>query len=1182
MKKNWNTLILIVIMLILLLVPQFWLGHNQYHLGGDDSRVYLAQPLKWLKNIGFWPIVTIGIFSTGIPQQMYVPFLLVAGLIQKIFFFANLQAILYGLCLSFGFLSMYSFIREVIRSDEKLAFIVSVIGGLIYLFIPISYVTFFMNPVNYIFIIMLYPALLFFYFKALNTRNIRYLFVGALLSALLSISFSVIPYLYVFIIGVGLFLFCYLLFGLEKKLLIIRYALIYILFIFICNLFWIVPFFVSPFFGDNIVSSALSDKSITDNVNGILAGSVKYNIIDTVQGLTSRLLYFNVSFLKPIYQFGFLNLLFPILIFLGLLPTKISKEKKKLYIACLIPFLLLAYLQTVNVGSWGPRLFVYLVTMIPGFVSLRNFDFKVAPTFMIFYSLTISIALYVLLSSFRKRYIQVGVFALLCIALIYNAFPLISGQVISSSLSNTQNISRKVIIPDDYANFLSNVVPSWPSDRIVTMPFTFGSWSIFLDGKGGAYIGHPLTEVVGGRDSLGGRLSLVDINFPGLEVLIKNAFEYQNYDLLRSLFGFFDIGSVVYHPTVFAKDTPVDFLQGQLWDYQNGFTESKYQGFLNTLVKDPSSAKTTSYMAYHIPTSVLLPRIYTTDSAIAVTDVNAMLSELPFLRALDTKAFLTDQGTVSQNPPLAKFVSDNVTYTECIGCIPPMPPVIELPYVRVLPSSPFYAFIRWKENRSEKTALASGDLLTEVTFELDLAGKRLQEYRVLTDAKGDEFQRVMLLNQFDDRIGKTLNLIVAPTNGLNTRNDMLIQLDGYLTYYRKELESELSQTPEDDSTTTLLRTELARLAQKSSTVHSLIWTSDTHTSRYIVGVPVTGDYQTYVDGYVGNTSGLTLSIGQDQYKPQAVSIQQDGKMLLGTYHYTAGDTKIGLSLKDNPNLISTSTQSFGVGNDTEKDITLSDYDWKKTYNISFDAVVANVDDAVFQVAQDNDIVDGDNIPNRVITKRLNSASSTDHYTFTFTPNINSKKTTLEFIVRSRDNTHNAIQIKNLTVKQEVSPKIIIVNETQNVQPTPPTITFQKINPIRYEVHVTNAGKSPYMLVLSDAYNKGWRVYQENQSLMNNQGQFYTYLDGAVHELLPQNIMFSTKFLTLGKQIAADHHLKVNGYANAWYVTPADIGNQSDYTLVITYWPQIIFYGASFATVIGIVISAICLFAIYKK
>src|SRR5581483_5603487 len=107
MKKNWNTLILIVIMLILLVVPQFWLGHNQYHLGGDDSRVYLAQPLKWLVNIGFWPIVTIGIFSTGIPQQMYVPFLLVAGLIQKIFFFANLQAVLYGLCLSFGFLGMY-------------------------------------------------------------------------------------------------------------------------------------------------------------------------------------------------------------------------------------------------------------------------------------------------------------------------------------------------------------------------------------------------------------------------------------------------------------------------------------------------------------------------------------------------------------------------------------------------------------------------------------------------------------------------------------------------------------------------------------------------------------------------------------------------------------------------------------------------------------------------------------------------------------------------------------------------------------------------------------------------------------------------------------------------------------------------------------------------------------------
>ena len=64
---------------------------------------------------------------------------------------------------------------------------------------------------------------------------------------------------------------------------------------------------------------------------------------------------------------------------------------------------------------------------------------------------------------------------------------------------------------------------------------------------------------------------------------------------------------------------------------------------------------------------------------------------------------------------------------------------------------------------------------------------------------------------------------------------------------------------------------------------------------------------------------------------------------------------------------------------------------------------------------------------------------------------------------------------------------------------------------------------------------------------------------------PQDVRYLFK-----KPLDAEHHL-VNGYANGWYVEPGKLGLGEDFTLVMYFWPQTLFYlglGISGATLLG--------------
>ncbi|MBN1245720.1 hypothetical protein JXA31_09030 [Candidatus Bathyarchaeota archaeon] len=98
----------------------------------------------------------------------------------------------------------------------------------------------------------------------------------------------------------------------------------------------------------------------------------------------------------------------------------------------------------------------------------------------------------------------------------------------------------------------------------------------------------------------------------------------------------------------------------------------------------------------------------------------------------------------------------------------------------------------------------------------------------------------------------------------------------------------------------------------------------------------------------------------------------------------------------------------------------------------------------------------------------------------------------------------------------------------------PVITFQKLDPTKYEVSVTNAIE-PFFLVFSESYHKDWVAYVNDQ------------------------------------QVPDELHFTANGYANAWY-----INKTGTFTVTLEFWPQKLFYVGSAISVTTLILCAIYL------
>src|SRR3989338_5019353 len=243
-----------IITLVLFFVPFFWFKPGEMDLGGDSSRLYFYDPLRYLTSQALYAISHSGLGGEGVNYFGIPFFLLLAGLKSILNSPTILIAFIHGLLLSGAFLFCYLIVKQLLFQDEEkrmvgvspmITEISALIAGLYYVSAPVSILIWnhMLSTDNQIF---LNPLVFFLLLRYLLTHNIRYLLVVLLITLLFAANFSVIgaPAFFAFYPLSFLFLLLYTRFVLRKTLPFKGIAIGLILF-FLLHAFQLVPVIVS-------------------------------------------------------------------------------------------------------------------------------------------------------------------------------------------------------------------------------------------------------------------------------------------------------------------------------------------------------------------------------------------------------------------------------------------------------------------------------------------------------------------------------------------------------------------------------------------------------------------------------------------------------------------------------------------------------------------------------------------------------------------------------------------------------------------------------------------------------------------------------------------------------------------------------------------------------------------------
>ena len=244
-------------------------------IGGDDGKFYYLFPLEFLKNFSNENIYNdLGYFN---PTQFLIPFSFILFLSKKILFFLNTQKLFFGLNLSCSFLFFYLFLKVPIndRTKENDDFLARITSSLFYSLSIFSYYTLWNTQLLSVYLISIFPLIMFLFFKSVKDNKVIYSILGSLILSLSSISILSIPWLLTLVIA-SLPILTYLL--IKNKKVFIKCLIIFLVIFFLLNAYWIIGFLSSIKDSNN----PLNHNSATDfqeqNINIIESVSQNNNI----------------------------------------------------------------------------------------------------------------------------------------------------------------------------------------------------------------------------------------------------------------------------------------------------------------------------------------------------------------------------------------------------------------------------------------------------------------------------------------------------------------------------------------------------------------------------------------------------------------------------------------------------------------------------------------------------------------------------------------------------------------------------------------------------------------------------------------------------------------------------------------------------------------------------------------
>lgn len=560
--KDKRTLIFIslnlLVILGILLLPYYLFGGRLF-LGGDDTRLYYVFPNEFLNTLALYSWNNISSLPYHIPNHYWLPFLFTFSVIGAvvssktlIFYFA------FSSVLILGFIYFQKFIYELIGKKYEIGFV----SSLIYILSPITLVTlsFFLSPV---WLISLIPIVFYYYLRYVKHGQIKDLvkivvwsiffsFVYFSISWILAIAVSFLP---------SLLLIPFL--GVDSLFLKVKRTIIFGFFIASSQLFWIIPFFSSIYYGGQ---SSLREKvesnefaiSFANTILSTATGNIVYPLLMHYQ----RRIAFDYDWqLKNVFvnYYDFVlpfSAIFILVLLFGLVMYRknLDSTRKKFFVFFLLAFIIVLYFSTVNIGFLKNLFLVF--GNVPGFAILRNFTDKFSLAYIFIFSTFLALCFLVI-----KKNIRYYSFALILvlIVVIINVLPI--KRIIAAPLWKTDNLFTTLNFPKEYLSFTNEARRTLPStSNVIAFPQNIASYSIITEENGtNSYVGTSPFKFLTGINDLSGSGSYPNEISKNIENLVTN----KRYSDLLSLLEKLNVGYVMV-----TNNIPDEALNSYLFDSQ--------------------------------------------------------------------------------------------------------------------------------------------------------------------------------------------------------------------------------------------------------------------------------------------------------------------------------------------------------------------------------------------------------------------------------------------------------------------------------------------------------------------------------------------------------------------------------------------------------------------------------------
>lgn len=1260
MKVLKYALLPILISIIFFAIPFFWLKPGEMDLGGDSSRLYFYDPIRYLFGQSLFSISHSGF--GGENQSYYaIPLFLLLAL-SKSFIHSSTLLIsgFHGMSLSIAFISCYLIVKELLSKGRGEApyrrgvvEAASILAGLFYNLssIPIGEWGYVILTFSQVF---LNPLTFFLLLRFFTTRNMRYMLALLLISVIFSPNFTFVgaPSFFAFYPLVFLFLFTYTKYIKHTPIPAKKLMVGIILFLLI-QAFHLIPQIVSLLSPGSPIHEVVFSKAAKFD-----RGLGYFTAIASI--IKVSLSWFSLPQLAKLNPFSWLFVVFPVLFVAGFI-----WNKRKVYLLSGIFLLIVQFFYTANITKIGFTLYVASF-QIPGFSMFRNYYGQFQWAYLFFYAIFFGQALAIVLGKVKK-WQAYGILSFLVILLVITSWPFINGTLTDTKHVGIKKIRTHIKMDPKYEEVLSYIRALPIDGKILSLPLTDAGYQALQGKEGGVYIGPSTITYLTNKNE-----------FIGFEELGKfgqtflDAARNKNYQGIKDMFAFFNIKYIFYNSDEYIYG---DNFPGHPYGHVHEFlpeSQDEYKSFIEHLGVERLADFGEKYHIYEIKNAEYFPHIYAAKRTAYLNNDSINLHTLLSFYPQDKRVAIdNDTSNLKRNKDIFEDIfltAQNKSQIFDFFKTKKIPKFVSPAISRKL-SSPIYPLVVLREKIDIGGFPAVNDMYIERS--IYFAEKRINELvqlggiPLLSNVKSiSELSGIWIepklwelaryskynsweitLVRYQKAIEKLIDELEKPNQSDYSSTTNKAELKSILIEHKNKLSKAIR---EDSSKSIEEKKYLSNLAYKMLNdifVRLNLSLPDDRFTQYEVGNPLRdGRYEMYVSKDDIKNLDITLSVDGKRVFPKT---PQEGEWI--RFDDVTVENKplfpINLTINKISNLVEqtkwktaelTKWEVAGQAtkletiqqNETEKDlVTLT-----ITYNFLGNGLVRDIpewaEDSIYIISFDY-LTYNQNFSMAIYEKR--GVKKKQYVSNTYKEALQSKewkkfstailskrdaqsaflqitKDQDDIPDQNNDGSIKKIDIRNLSVVKIADPRIIFKKIVRSEKTVTPQIIFTKINPTKYKVVVRGA-KDPYALVLSEQFNLNWKVFLPNgaNEAKTLKGLFSRTLEKIITSIVrAKNIVISSEaskenltshlnndviegmhknifldqntFETFGQDpILEKTHLPVNGYANAWYISPEDVRNKKDYTLIIEMTSQKLFYGSLLVSLGGLLLLSFMLF-----